>query len=202
MNGRILRALMLLALAALCGGLVDPDVAPASEGRSAEAGAEGSAAAENAWSALLKRRPFGYTPLPPEARTLLDGTYTKIDPKQEPRVHCLRCPDYAPEGGLWKINFDRGVFRILHAASGWKTIGSFAVEGDRLTLFNDPVCPEAGGTYRWSLADGRLILEALDDPCAIRLRAMNLAHQPWLGCRPPNIEAAVTGHWPAPEGCE
>lgn len=77
--------------------------------------------AEAKWSALVQRRPFPYSaPLPPEEPTLLDGTYTKTDPKTEPRVSCRRCPDYAPEGGLWKIQFDRSVFRIFHAPSGWK----------------------------------------------------------------------------------
>jgi len=158
--------------------------------------------AKAVWSALMQRQPFGYTPLPPEARTALDGTYTKIDPKQEPQVHCLRCPEYAPEGGLWKINFDRGVFRIMHAVSGWKSIGSFTVQGDRLTLFNDPVCQDESGSYTWSLQEGQLVLRVVEDPCAIRLRAMNLTRQPWLSCRPPNIEAAVTGHWPEPPGCQ
>jgi len=35
-----------------------------------------------------------------------------------------------------------------------------------------------------------------------KLRAMNLTQHPWLSCRPPNIEAAVTERWPKPEGCD
>ncbi len=73
---------------------------------------------------------------------------------------------------------------------------------DRLVLANDPCCIEHIGVYAWRLEKGRLIFEAVDDPCAIRLRAMNLTEQPWLACRPPNIEAAVTEHWPKPEGCD
>jgi hypothetical protein len=154
------------------------------------------------WSAFLQRMPYGFKPLPPEERSALDGTYTKVDPKEDPRVPCRRCPDYAPEGGLWTLQFDRGVFRIFHASSGWKSIGSFVVAADRLSLFNDPVCHELTGIYTWTLQDNHLVLKVVEDECAIRLRATNLAKQPWLSCRPPNTEAAITGHWPAPPGCQ
>jgi len=154
------------------------------------------------WSALLQREPFPYKrELPPLERTLLDGTYTKVDPKKDPQVPCRRCPDYAPEGGIWKIQFDKGVFRIIHLSSGWKSIASFTLEGDRLLLFNDPVCHETTGTYAWKADEGQIVFRAIEDECAIRLRAMNLTQQPWLSCRPPNTEAATTGHWPEPPGC-
>jgi len=71
-----------------------------------------------------------------------------------------------------------------------------------MVLANDPTCIEDIGVYRWRLEKGRLTVEVIDDPCAIKLRAMNLTQQPWLSCRPPNIEAAVTEHWPKPEGCD
>jgi hypothetical protein len=100
------------------------------------------------------------------------------------------------------LQLDRGVFRIFHAVSGWKSIGHIAVEGDKLTLSNDPVCPDAVGVYTWKVEENRLVIEAIEDNCAIRLRAMNLTKQPWLSCRPPNREAAVTGHWPEPAGCQ
>jgi hypothetical protein len=155
------------------------------------------------WKELLQRTPYPYLiPLPEPKRTDLDGTYTKrVVPKAE-RVHCRRCPDYAPEGGLWKLNIDQGVFRIFHPESGWKSIATTIVTGDRLVLANDPCCIENIGVYAWRREDGRLIFEVIDDSCAIHLRAMNLTQQPWLACRPPNIEAAVTGHWPKPEGCD
>jgi hypothetical protein len=155
------------------------------------------------WAVLLQRQPFPYTKeLPALERTPLDGTYTKVDPKKEPQVPCRRCPDYAPEGGIWKIQFDKGVFRIIHLSSGWKSIASFVLEGDRLSLFNDPVCHEMTGTYAWRAEGGQIVFRAIEDECAIRLRAMNLTKQPWLSCRPPNTEAATTGHWPEPPGCQ
>ena len=155
------------------------------------------------WSELLLRTPFPYTlPLPVPKDTPLDGTYTKFETKESPPVPCRRCPDYAPEGGIWKLNFNKGVFRILHKETGWKDLGSFFVSGDRLILANDPVCHEIIGVYLWHLEEGKLILKVIDDPCAIALRAMNLTKLPWLSCRPPSQEAAITDHWPKPPGCD
>jgi len=155
------------------------------------------------WSALLQRTPFPYaTPLPPPTRTVLDGTYAKLDPKEGTPVPCRRCPDYAPEGGIWKLHLDNGVFRIYHQVTGWRSIASFTVSQDRLYLFNDPVCTDAVGAYKWELERGTLTLEVIEDECAIRLRAMNLTGLPWLSCRPPNAEAAVTDHWWKPPGCQ
>ncbi len=155
------------------------------------------------WSELLGRGAFPYLlPLPEADPTPIDGTYTKIAAARAARVHCLRCPDYAPEGGVWKISFDRGTLRIIHAESGWRSIGTYFVAGDRLLIANDPVCHEALGLYAWRISEGSLVLEVVDDACAIRLRAANLTAQPWRSCRPPNTEAAVTGHWPVPEGCD
>ena len=163
------------------------------------------------WSALLQQMPHSYLlPLPEPRRTSLDGTYAKVELKENPSVHCLRCPDYAPEGGIWKLNLDKGTFRIIHAMTGWKSIGSFVVTRDRWTsgapdqllLFNDPTCPDAIGLYTWRLEAGNLILESIDDTCAIHLRVMNLTGLPWLSCRPPNMEAGITDHWPKPPGCD
>lgn len=158
---------------------------------------------QEVWTGLLQRQPYPYrVPLPEPERSPVDGTYTKVVAAAAERVHCLRCPDYAPEGGIWKMNLNRGVMRILHIDSRWKIIGTFIVAGDRILLANDPVCLDELGLYRWRLKDGQLVFEVIDDPCAIKLRAMNLTQQPWRSCRPPNIEAAVTEHWPKPEGCD
>lgn len=167
------------------------------------AGGPGNIADTAQWAELLQRMPFPYViPLPEPQRSELDGAYAKVVSPKAERVHCLRCPDYAPEGGLWKLNLDRGVFRIFHPESGWRSIATAIVAGDRLVLANDPTCIEEIGVYKWRLEKEQLILEVIDDPCAIRLRAANLTRQPWLSCRPPDIEAAVTEHWPKPEGCD
>jgi len=154
------------------------------------------------WSALHLRTPYPYTtPLPPPQRTVLDGTYVKTEPYKGEHVHCLRCPDYLAEGGTWLLSLDRGVFRIFHEATGWHSLGSFTVVGDRLWLFNDPVCTYDVGVYTWKLEDRALILQLVDDECAIKQRALNFTNLPWLSCQPPSIEAGVTDHWPKPPGC-
>jgi hypothetical protein len=155
------------------------------------------------WSGLMQRTPFPYTiPLPSPKSTVIDGTYTKFETKETPPVPCRRCPDYAPEGGIWKLNLNKGVFRIFHKATGWKDIGSFFISGNQLILANDPVCHEIIGVYTWKLEEGKLTLNVIEDKCAIGLRAMNLMKLPWLSCQPPSTEAAITDHWPKPAGCD
>jgi hypothetical protein len=155
------------------------------------------------WTELLQRTPYPYhQPLPPETLSPIDGTYVKFDPKPFPHVPCRRCPDYVPEGGIWKLQFDLGIMRIFHAETGWRSISSFRVEGDQLYLFNDPHCINTVGVYHWRLHEGQLSLERVDDVCAIQMRGKNLSKQPWQSCQSPDEEAATTGHWPAPPGCE
>jgi hypothetical protein len=155
------------------------------------------------WSELLKRSTYPYTvPLALHKRTPVDGTYTRTIPMKEAHVPCKRCPDWLPEGGVWKINFTKGTFRIIHEDTSWRTIGSFFIAGDRMVLANDPVCHDMIGMYQWKLEGDKLTLRLIDDGCAIRLRAANLTLGPWFSCRPPNHEAAITEHWPKPDGCD
>jgi hypothetical protein len=162
-----------------------------------------TASTTDIWYELLQRTPYPYTlPLPPPTASSIDGTYTKFETKETPPVPCRRCPDYAPEGGIWKLNLSKGVFRIFYKVTGWKDIGSFILSGDQLMLANDPVCHELVGVYRWKLEEGKLILNLVEDNCAIGLRAMNLTKLPWLSCQPPSREAAITDHWPRPAGCD
>ena len=154
------------------------------------------------WSELLQRAPYPYhRPLPPESRSPIDGTFVKFDPKPFPHVPCRRCPDYVPEGGIWKLQFDRGIMRIFHAETGWRSISSFAVKEDRLLLFNDPHCLNTVGSYTWRVERRQLVLELIEDTCAIGMRGKNLAKQPWNSCQP-NEEAATAGHWPVRPGCD
>jgi len=204
-------ALVILALVAACSSSVpDPvrgkpttTVSLAASTDHPAPAMPGTPTLTDVWSALLQRTPFPYaTPLPPPTRTILDGTYAKLDPKEGTPVPCRRCPDYAPEGGIWKLHLDNGVYRIYHQVTGWRSVASFTVSDDRLYLFNDPVCTDILGVYKWKLEQGTLSLEVIEDECAIRLRAMNLTGLPWLSCRPPNAEAAVTDHWWKPPGCQ
>jgi hypothetical protein len=156
------------------------------------------------WSGLLQRTPYPYTtPLPPARATILDGTYTKLDPRQSvgtplpeggvwmphPRrkgVNWLKPLPYPLEGGVWTLQLDQGVFRVFHEATGWRTLGSFTVSGDQIEFFNDPHCIDAVGIYKWKLEAGQLALEVIEDECDGRvlggggLRATNFTSFPWM----------------------
>ena len=157
---------------------------------------------DDPWVRLQQQMPYPFTaPLAPAELTAIDGTYIKVIVKDTPTVHCVRCPEYAPEGGLWKIQFKQGVFRVMHLDSGWPGLGSYSVSGNQLLVFNDPTCTDVAGRYTWSVAAGSLRLVEVDDACAIHLRALNFTMLPWVSCQPPNREAAVSGHWLEPSGC-
>ncbi|MBM3143957.1 MAG: hypothetical protein FJ010_03095 [Chloroflexi bacterium] len=155
------------------------------------------------WNELLGHTPVPWTtPLPPLEATPLDATYVKVDPRLATPFPCKRCPDYALEGGLWKLNLDKGIYRIYYTVNGWRSLGSYTVSEGRLYLFNDPYCHRETGIYAWKLKDGVLTLAEIDDPCSQGLRAANLTHQPWLSCRPRNLEAMISDHWQKPQGCD
>ncbi len=127
--------------------------------------------------------PYPYTtPLPPDQETVLDGTYGKLDPREGARPFCRRCMPYPAEGGLWLLRLDAGTYRIFstRSLSGWRSLGSFTVSGDRLRLFNDPHCMEATGSYKWTLDGEELSLEVIDDACADGFRATAFTNYRWL----------------------
>ena len=162
-----------------------------------------AAATTDPWLEVRQWTPYPYTtPLPPAQSTPLDGIYVRFDPRTDERPPCRRCPPYPPEGGVWKVEFDQGIFRVFHPRTGWRTLGSFAVEGDRVTLFNDPQCHLAVGEYTWQRDEAGLRFDLIADDCELGTRPKNFTAGPWQSCQPPNHEAAVTGHWKTPEGCE
>ena len=155
------------------------------------------------WQALFGHTAVPWTtPLPPEEATILDATYVKVNPRLATPFPCKRCPDYKLDGGLWKLSLDKGTFRILFTVNGWRSLGSYTVSGDKIYFFNDPYCNWETGVYTWTLEEGSLILTEVDDPCSQGLRAANFVDQPWLSCRPPNAEAAITDHWKKAAGCD
>jgi hypothetical protein len=159
------------------------------------------------WPALLGRTPFPYTtPLPPPVPGVLDGTYVRTDPRTGTRIPCRRCPPYPPEGGVWKLHLNQGIFRVYHPGTGWYSLGSYTAKGavgagTELALFNDPHCYADTGIYQARLVASQLILEVVSDGCGSGLRAQSLAGQAWESCQPPTTESAVTDHWPVPVGC-
>ncbi len=141
------------------------------------------------------------TPLPPSAETELDGVYGKVELREGTPIPCRRCADYLPDGGVWRLWLERGVFRVQFLVTGWRSVGSFTLTDDRITFFNDPTCGSEVGIYEWERKERSLILKVIDDPCMFGLRAANFSNLPWDSCQPPNREAAVTDHWLRPKGC-
>jgi hypothetical protein len=195
--GSVFLALFVLLAAAAC------DFSATSSGPAAIDTLGEVAGLLGAWDELLREVPYPYgTPLPPTAPTLLDGTYAKVDPRPGERAGCRRCPPYPPEGGIWKLSLSEGAFHVMHERTEWRTLGSFAVSGERIAFFNDPHCHRDVGVYTWRLEAGQLVLGLIEDNCGVDLRARSLTAQPWLSCQPPSTEAAVTDHWPRPPGCD
>jgi len=150
----------------------------------------------NVWASLLELTPVSYTiPHPTSSLSPLDGTYIKNDPAWPQWWSCLRCADYRPAGGVWRLQFDGGVMRIYYEVTGWSSLASYTVSGDRLFIFNDPYCKDMTGEYQWEMENGNLALEALQDSCSFQLRARNLSRQPWETCE-------TTDASQKPRGCE
>lgn len=161
------------------------------------------------WSSLLQVTPVPVTtPLPEEIRTPIDGTYAKFDTSEPQWWACRRCADYRPAGGIWKLQFDKGVMRIYYNVTGWRSIASYTISAGRLYLFNDPYCPQEVGEYAWRLEDKRgledraLVLDVIKDSCSINLRGKNLSKLAWDSCQPPNLITGTSDHWHLSPGCE
>lgn len=217
-------ALMLVAAAGL-GGMTtaciasETDLTPAATATSRAATATTAATASPTGLPAAEAtpvekilQPYPYTtPLPPPTPTILDGVYQRVVPDRGTPVPCRRCAPYKAEGGVWTLSLKAGAFRVSHQVTRFQGVGSFTVTGDRITFFNDPNCHREVGIYRWEVDGRSLLLEEIDDPCAFGLRAGNLTAGRWVlveqegrqinPCQPPNVEAAVTGHWPAPQEC-
>jgi hypothetical protein len=155
------------------------------------------------WADVLLFTPYPFSaPLPPSDRTPIDGVYGKFDPSEPQWWNCRRCADYRPAGGRWRLQFDRGVLHLIYQVTGFASVASYVLEGNRLYVFNDPHCLYDVGEYSWDLEEGVLQLQEVQDACAIHLRAVTLTQQAWLSCQPPNVRAAVSEHWSVPPGCE
>lgn len=190
----------------IVGVVASPTAEPATVAAATPPASEAGAAGDQ-----LQPYPFT-TPLPPPAPTELDGVYLKKVNFTGTPTPCRRCAPYRGEGGTWTMILDKGVFRVSHDGTDFTGVGSFTVADGQLTLFNDPNCHLDIGTYSWEMDGRSLRLTPIGDTCAFDLRAKNLGAGSWIkqtdeqgnlldSCQPPNHEAAITGHWPAPEGC-
>jgi hypothetical protein len=154
------------------------------------------------WAGMLGDVPAPFaSPLPPVSATPLDGEYARLIEGPPQWWSCLRCADYRPTGGIWRLLLDQGVLRLVYDVTRWKTLASYTVESDRLRIFNDPMCPYDQGTYQWEKNDSGVELKAIDDDCAFGLRARNLATGVWQSCEPPDARAAVSDAWGRPPNC-
>ena len=139
----------LLAGAALLLVACSP-VRPLPDGQAATATAPPASATPTVdrWQEIRQWSPYPHTtPLPPQAPTPVDGIYVRLDPRTHDRPPCRRCPPYPPEGGVWKLELDEGVFRVYHPRTGWRTLGSYTVDGDSHYVLQRPAVPPGRGTF-------------------------------------------------------
>jgi hypothetical protein len=92
--------------------------------------------------------------------------------------------------------------RIYYDVTEWRSLASYAVQGERLFLFNDPYCPNDVGEYQWRRIDGSLELTVVADPCSFGLRGQNLSRSLWYTCQPPQGEVTAASSWAMPPGCQ
>jgi hypothetical protein len=153
-------------------------------------------------------RPYPYLePTPAPVATEIDGTYMLILTLEELGganhalpFPCRRCLPYARDPGVITLIFFEGAYFVEHQMSGFHATGHYSVDGNRLTLFNDPNCSRVRGTYTWRLDGASLRLRAVDDPCAFEgERATDLASDVWT--RIPICRREVQHLWPGILGC-
>lgn len=156
----------------------------------------------------ITMRPYPYTdPAPPPVATPIDGTYMLILTLEDLGgannalpFPCRRCLPYARDPGVTTLIFFQGAYFVDHQMAAFHATGHYTVEGNRLTLFNDPNCSRERGTYSWTLRGGSLHLGVIDDTCAYEgERATDLATDAWT--RIPVCKREVAHLWPGILGC-
>ncbi|MFN2488771.1 MAG: hypothetical protein ABR529_03330 [Actinomycetota bacterium] len=189
-----------------------PDETSPGRADRASADASGSCYARGWERCDIEPYPFT-TPLPPVEPTALDGTYIRTIPQRLASLEgkCRRCPPYRMLAGREVLTFDSGRFFMLHPQDGYRNSGHADVSNGRVTLFNDPSCTSMEGVYRWSVESDVLTFDPVRDPCPYTgLRRRYLTALPWTRsrggidarCVPPDVEAAISGHWAMREVCE
>jgi hypothetical protein len=181
-----------------------PEASPSSEPRAGDT----PLVAETLDDLPATLRPYPYTdPAPAPVPTEIDGTYMLIltledlgGPSNALPFPCRRCLPYARDPGVLTLIFFDGAYFVDHQMSGFHATGHYTVEGNRLTLFNDPNCSRTRGIYTWQLDGGSLRLKTVDDPCAFQgERATDLASDMWT--RIPACKREVHHLWPGILGC-
>jgi hypothetical protein len=134
-------------------------------------GEEDRAASDNCFAQgwrECKEEPYPFnSPPPPVEETAIDGTYTRTVPESLAWApgKCRRCPPYRLEPGRETLVFDSGRFFVNHYPPGFRSSGHFTEADDEILLYNDANCVTFEGTYRWSIENDELHLEAIEDEC-------------------------------------
>jgi hypothetical protein len=201
-------AALLIATIVIVANLDTPTVSPAaSASPSPREGAEVLFAETlDDLPATLKPYPYA-TPTPAPVPTEIDGTYMLILTLEDLGgandalpFPCRRCLPYARDPGVMTLIFFDGAYFVDHQMSGFHGIGNYEVDGDRLTLFNDPNCSRVSGTYTWRIEGRSLRLEAAEDTCAYEgERATDLTSDAWT--KIPVCRREVQHLWPGILGC-
>jgi hypothetical protein len=147
------------------------------------------------------------SPTPASEPTSIDGTYLRTLTLEELGgarralpFRCLRCPPYRITPGVNTLVLFHGAYYLHHQLSGFRTMGSFVVEGDRLTLFNDANCPQTQGVYEIEVTAHGIRFRAIDDECSFgNERALDLEYRPWT--RVPACIRRIADLWPAAVAC-
>lgn len=153
-------------------------------------------------------QPYPFTsPTPARVATEIDGTYLRTLTLRDvggARIglpyRCFRCPPYRVDAGVSTIVFYEGAYYVHHHLSGFRTRGSYVVEGDRITLFNDPNCPDVTAVYEFEKTAHTLRFRVDEDDCPFSgERALDLMASPWA-----RIQACfrkIENLWPGAVAC-
>jgi hypothetical protein len=151
--------------------------------------------------------PF-HSPTPaPDSTSPLDGTYLRMLTLHDvggARVglpyRCLRCPPFRIDAGVSSLIFFHGAYYLHHQLSGFRTMGSFVVEGDRVTLFNDPNCPQTEGLYEYELSAHSVRFHVVHDDCPFSgERGFDLIARPWTHVSV--CQRRIQNLWPGELAC-
>ncbi len=147
------------------------------------------------------------SPTPSPVATPIDGTYLRtvdLDEVGGARIglpyRCFRCPPYRIDAGVSTLIFTKGAYYLHHHLSGFRTMGSFVIDGDRLTLFNDPNCPQTPGVYSFERNAHGISLRAVRDGCPYtHERADDLEFRDWTRVSP--CSRRIRDLWPGEVAC-
>jgi len=125
------------------------------------------------------------TPTPPQTPIL--STSTPIPPTEPPVLPtatltttpteiALEFPTGEFYNGSWSANLyleEDGSYRIIWETGEHGCRGTYAVNGNQITLSPDVPCTEQG-VYEWMFDGEILFFEAIEDTCNIRIQAFDV----------------------------